>query len=136
MSTAWPLPEPDDPLPRPKLTLHQQLVSDSITNTYEREGAAGPAADRQMPQLTPQPPDQQSTPVTAGREPGRIDWSLVLEQSDLDPSDFDSPEDEWLEPAWPDPAWPGFAGGRSYSFVFAVSPLLIERHPDKAARLW
>jgi hypothetical protein len=123
MSAAWPLyPEPDDPLPRPKLTLYQRLVSGSIPNSYEPEGADGPAD---------------------GREPRRTDWQLVLEQSlddhDLDPRDVDWPESEVPGPEWPDPSWPGFTGRtspRSCTFILAVSPLLAQRHPDKAARLY
>ncbi len=116
MSNAAPLPEPPGAQPRRTLTLHQQLVSDSIANADPRSRNADPGT------------------VSAYREA-----RTTAEPPDLDPPDLDRPDSEWPEPEWPDPAWPGFGPGGgppSYAFTLAVSPWFKERYPDKAANLW
>jgi hypothetical protein len=70
------------------------------------------------------------------------DWASLnrtyLDPAFLDPSEIAPPDTEWPEPEWPDPSWHGFAPGAQdhCTFVLAVSPVLLERYPDKAASLW
>ena len=87
-------------------------------------------------------------PATAGREahpaarPPDPDPPFhdrpFLDPAVLDPSEIAPLDTEWPEPEWPDPSWHGFAPGAQdrCTFVLAVSPLLLERYPDKAASLW
>ena len=140
MSIARPLPEPDDPQPHRKLTLHQQRVTDSITNTHGQGGAADHTAARHMPPPAAQTPDPQPVPITADRESRTIDWSDAFNDPEcLHPSDIFSEAEDWGEPDYPDPSWPGWLATRkehSMTYVLAVSPLLLERYPDRAADLW
>lgn len=121
--TARPEADQDD-----LATVTRLPIQDTTTN------AADPATDADhKDHPTAKPP---------GLAPPFPGWAHLnrtyLDPAYLDPSERAPSDAEWPEPEWPDPSWHGFAPGAqdNCTFVLAVSPVLLERYPDKAASLW